>query len=167
MYEFHSRHDLEKVHVLQIFSTAPLLMIRMKKFFHQTTQRHLFTPEKCSNHHSETIHWLRKFELRRTLLRHSKSSHSRFNGFIVIPWVYGRALMHSFKSQINSNKIINIVFCHFRNSLVLNCDENEGCRIVHQSLVNTINQHSKSWDDLEWRSWVRLKSNIFEKSNLV
>lgn len=59
MYENQSRHDLEKVHVLQLFLTAPLLMIRMLKFMHQSTQRYLFTPEKSSNPHSETNRYLR------------------------------------------------------------------------------------------------------------
>jgi len=61
MYEFHSRHDLEKVHVLQLFFTAPLLTIRMQRFFHQTTHRYLFTPGKWSDRHSEGSHWLGKF----------------------------------------------------------------------------------------------------------
>jgi len=30
MYGFHSRHDLEKVHVLQLFFTAPLIMLRLE-----------------------------------------------------------------------------------------------------------------------------------------
>jgi len=160
IYEFHSRHDLEKVHVLRLFSTAPLLVIRMQRFFHQTTHRYLFTPEKWSDRHSEVIHWLWKFrvktnstaplqlvsqliqcihcdpinvckscdafvqvtdqfkhnyeqftfESRRTLLRHSKSSHRRFNAFIVIQLTSVIVVMHSFKSQINSNIIVNNLF---------------------------------------------------------
>ena len=73
--------------------------------------------------------------------------------------------MHSFKSQINLNIIVNDLFFGKINSLVLNCELNEGCRIVQQSVLNTTNVNSKLWVDLEWHNRVRLKSNIFEKAN--
>jgi len=60
MYENQSRHDLEKVHVLQLFLTAPLLMLRMLKFMLQSTQRYLFTPEKASNRHFGSSRYLRR-----------------------------------------------------------------------------------------------------------
>ena len=60
MYENQSRHDLEKVHVLQLFLTAPLLMLRMLKFMVQSTQRYLFTPEKASNRHFGSSRYLRR-----------------------------------------------------------------------------------------------------------
>jgi len=92
-----------------------------------------------------------KFFIESTLtqLRHSKSTLNFESTFIVIQLTSVRVLIRSFKSQINSNKIINDFQNFSIKSLTINCELNEWCTMVHYIALNTTNAKSKLRDDLK------------------
>jgi len=136
-------------------------MIQIQKFQRQSTQRIFEWPIHSTKSNSEQTLTLRNFFIESTMtqLRHSKSTLNFESTFIVIQLTSVRVLIRSFKSQINSNKIINDFQNFSIKSLTINCELNEWCTMVHYIALNTTNAKSKLRDDLKLSNW-----NFFDPS---